>query len=249
MNFVNVKNKFIIIFEFLSSLFSFDDFKAFMADQKGGLVLPFGGGYVEDEDWIMYKLLRVDKSLKSIDLSDLPDDFCDEACKLIDEFRRKTVKLEEEWMLYFDYVTGEVIYCWQGKVGESGGGFDRRNFERRHIASLHSHPIGYYSFPSPENFDILENEFEDYEIITSIDAFWIVEFKYSVEKEVRENFQFDLGNEIERIQNYSLIFFETSDEIDYFRELMVGTYLLEEIDNKINGFDLLLIKKEINNGN
>ena len=148
-------------------------------------------------------------------------------------------------MLYFDYLTGEVIYCWQGNVGESGGGFDRRNLEGRHIASLHSHPVGYYSFPSPENFDILENDFEDYEIITSIDAFWIVEFKYVVEKEIRENFQFDLGNEIERIQNYSLLFFETSDEIDYFRELMVGTYLLEEIDNNINGFDLILVKKEI----
>lgn len=182
MNFVNVKNKLIIIFEFLSSLFSFDDFRACMADQKGGLVLQIGGGHVEDEDWIRYKVLMVDKSLKSIDFSDLPDEFCDESCKLIDEFRRKTVKLEEEGMLYFDYMTCEVIYCWQGKVGESGGGFDRRNFDGRHIASLHSHPIGYYSFPSPENFDILENEFEDYEIITSIDTFWIVEFKYAVEK-------------------------------------------------------------------
>lgn len=111
MSFVNIKNKLIIILEFLSSLFSIDDFKACMADQKGGLVLPIGGGHVEDEDWIRYKLLRVDKSLKSIDLSDLPDEFCDEACKLIDEFRRKTIKEKEEWMLYFDYLTGEIIYC------------------------------------------------------------------------------------------------------------------------------------------
>ena len=95
MNFVNVKNKLIIIFEFLSSLFSFDDFRACMADQKGGLVLQIGGGHVEDEDWIMYKVLRVDKSLKSIDFSDLPDEFCDESCKLIDELDVKQLNLKK----------------------------------------------------------------------------------------------------------------------------------------------------------
>ena len=76
-----------------------------------------------------------------------------------------------------------------------------------------------------------------------------MEFKGAVEKEVRENFQFDLGNEIEKINDNSLLFFQTSTEINYFRELMVGNYLLEEIDNKIKGFDLILVKKEINNDN
>lgn len=241
MNFVNVKNKLFILFEFLSSLFSIDDFKACMADQKGGLVLPIGGGHVEDEDWIRYKLLKVDKSLKSIDLSDLPDEFCDEACKLIDEFRRKTIKEKEEWMLYFDYLTGEIIYCWKGNVGKSGGGFDRRNFEGRHIASLHSHPIGYYSFPSPENFDILEKNFEDFEIIASISAFWIVEFKGSVKKIVRDNFQNalkeDMDDKMTKIKlHYNKLYINKAIE----KEL--GDYLVNDINKKIENIDLILFK-------
>ena len=249
MNLANIRKILIFIAQFLSSIFSLEEIRFCLADQKGGLVLPFGSATLDDKDWIKYNLLRVNSSLKSINPKDLPNDFCDDACRLVDEFRRKTVNEEEEWMLYFDYMEGDVIYCWQGNVGESGGGFERKNFEGRHIASIHSHPIGYYSFPSPDNFDILENDFEDYEIIISINAFWIVEFKGAVEKEVRENFQFDLGNEIEKINDNSLLFFQTSTETNYFRELMVGNYLLEEIDNKIKGFDLILVKKEINNDN
>ena len=33
------------------------------------------------------------------------------------------------------------------------------------VASLHKHPKKLYSFPSLDNFNILENEFEDYEIM------------------------------------------------------------------------------------
>lgn len=247
MNLRNMRYVVFLIIEFLSSAFSLESVKACLVDQRVGLILPIDGVPIEDKDWVKYKSLKKDKSLKSINPEDLPGDFCKKACDLVDEFRRKTVNLEEEWMLYFDYLTGNIIYCWQGKIGESGGGFNREQFRGRNIASLHSHPKGYHSFPSADNFDILENDFEDYEIITSINALWIVEFRGAVGKKVREKFQFDLGCEIDRICTNSLLFFIADEDINNFRELMVGNYLLEEIDNMIRGFDLILVKKEINN--
>ena len=200
MNIVNIKNKLILIFELLLSLFSVDDIKACLDDKKGGLVLPSCGGHVEDGDWIKYKLLKVDKSLKSINRNDLPDDFCDDACNLIDEFRRKTVSEKVEWLMYFDYKTGEIVYCWRGEEGKCSSDIDRKNFVGKNIATIHNHTGKYYSFPSPDNFDILENDFEDYEIITSIDAFWTVEFKGSISKKLRENFQLNLSIEFEKME-------------------------------------------------
>lgn len=110
-----------IIVHFLSSMVSVDEFKLFLNDQRGGLVLPIDGIHSGDMDWIKYKSLKVDKSLKSINKIDLPDEFCEEACELVNQFRRKTVNLDDEWMLYFDYKTGEVKYCFEGNFGECGG--------------------------------------------------------------------------------------------------------------------------------
>lgn len=177
MNLIKIRYVLMILLKFLASLMSVDNVKACLADERGGLVLGFGGIDVEDKDWIRYRLLKVDESLNPIRPCDLPDYFCDEACRIVDEFRRKTVNEKIEWMLYFDYMAGEVIYCWQGDFGKSGGEFKRKYLKGKHIASIHNHTLGYYSFPSPDNFDILENDFEDCEIITSIRAFWIVEFK------------------------------------------------------------------------
>lgn len=164
----------------------------------GGLILPIGGKSM-DVDWLKYQKLKCDWSMKSIIPSDLPDDFCDESCRLVDEFRRKTVNVDVEWMLYFDYMTGEVIYCWEGEGGTSGGDFDRIHFQGRNVASIHSHPKGYYSFPLPNNFDILENEFGDFEIIVSVGVIWIVGFNGCVEKEVRQKFQFCIGKDMDKI--------------------------------------------------
>jgi len=75
---------------------------------------------------------------------------------LVDEFRRKTVDEKVEWMMYFDYETGEVLYCWSGEKNRSGGNFNKVYLMGRKVASIHSHPKGCYSFPSPDNFDILE---------------------------------------------------------------------------------------------
>lgn len=177
MNFKNIRYIFYLIIEFFTTAFSVVNFKLFFNDQRGALVLPIEGITIDDNDWIKYKSLKLNSHIEPINPDDLPNDFCDNACKLVDEFRRKTVDEKVEWMLYFDYKTGEIIYCWQGEVGKCVGDFKREYFEGRNISSIHSHSRDYYSFPSPDNFDILENDFEDYEIITSIMHFGLLNLK------------------------------------------------------------------------
>ena len=94
------------IIAFLASVFSVDEFKKFLNDNRGGLILSFDDVEFPDKDWLEYKLLKADKTVKSIDLEDLPKEFCPKDCILVDEFHRKTVNQDIEWMLYFDYTTG-----------------------------------------------------------------------------------------------------------------------------------------------
>ena len=89
------------IIAFLASAFSMDEFRKFLNDNRGGLVLSFEDIEFPDKDWLEYKLLKVDKTVKSINSQDLPEDFCLSACKLVDEFHRKTVNEDVEWMMYF----------------------------------------------------------------------------------------------------------------------------------------------------
>jgi hypothetical protein len=213
-------------------------------DQYGGLVLSFDKIFIEDKDWIKYNSLNVNNSLKSIDFDDLPNDFCDAACTLVDEFRRKTVNEKVEWMMYFDYETGEVLYCWSGEKNRSGGNFNKVYLMGRKVASIHSHPKGCYSFPSPDNFDILENDFEDYELITSERVFWLIEFKGNVDESSRRFFQYNLGKSISEVM---LIIKLTGNviEIDEKTEEVISNYLLNGIDKKMNDIALHLTKKEL----
>lgn len=43
------------------------------------------------------------------------------------------------------------------------------HFENHHVASIHNHPKGFLSAPSGQNFQILEIENEDYELICGYD--------------------------------------------------------------------------------
>lgn len=241
----NLKFKFLSVIELIFSLFSINDFKQFLKDNRGGLVLTLDGINLPDKEYIEYKLLKADKSVKSINPKDLPDDFCPKACELVDEFHRKTANEDIEWMLYFDYSTGDVIYCWKGKEDTTGGLYDKFNFQDRRIASLHNHSKDYYSFPSPDNFDILENEFEDYEIITSLKCFWIVGFKGSVGNEYRKDFQYRIAKDMNTINYKIKSKYTDKNIINTMMEFVIGEYLLNSFDKKINNNCLYLIKKEV----
>lgn len=222
---MKLKKYFLIIIAFLTSAFSRKSFEEFLNDNRGGIVFSFSDKSCDDLEWLEYQHLEVDNSVEPIRPVVLPSDFCDDACRLVDEFHRKTVNENVEWLLYFDYTTGEVIYCWKGGDGMIKCNFDRFNLLGRSIASLHNHQNGYYSFPSGENFDILENDFEDYEIITSINSLWIVEFKGNIEHNLRNEFQYSIGNEINGIMLSVLLICHTAEEIDRLREELVSNYL------------------------
>lgn len=121
MNLKNIKKWNGLFFNYLSSIFSTKSFSEFLNDECGGLVLPISGKAYNDDDFIEYQKLKVDRGMEPIDYTYFPSDFCDKACRLVDEFRRKTVNEEIEWMLYFDYTIGDIIYCWKGKEGKTGG--------------------------------------------------------------------------------------------------------------------------------
>ena len=145
---MKLKKYFLIIIAFLTSAFSRKSFEEFLNDNRGGIVFSFLDKSCDDLEWLEYKGLEVDNSVEPIKPDDLPSDFCDEACRLVDEFHRKTVNENVEWLLYFDYTTGEVIYCWKGGDGMIKCDFSRFNLLGRSIASIHNHQNGYYSFPS-----------------------------------------------------------------------------------------------------
>ena len=146
MNFRDIEYGISLVLKFISKSFLLNEFKRFLNDNRGGLVLSFDEIHIPDKGWLDYKRLEVDESVKSISRNDLPNDFCPKACKLVDEFHKKTVNEDIEWMLYFDYTDGEVIYCWKGEEDKTGGAYDKIHLKGRNIASLHNHPKDYYSF-------------------------------------------------------------------------------------------------------
>ena len=235
-----------MVIQFFTTAFTLENIKIFLNDQRGALILPIDGITIEDKDWIKYKSLKLNNHLESINPDDLPSDFCEDACKLVDEFRRKTADEKVEWMLYFDYKTGDVIYCWEGEIGKCGGDFKRVHFEGRSISSIHNHSRDYYSFPSPDNFDILENDFEDYEIIASRNAFWIVEFKGYVASIIREKFQTNLSIEFKKIENEIKLMYNDKFAIRHNIEYACSNYLQDCIDKTLGNIELNMLKKEFN---
>ena len=57
-----------------------------------------------------YEKLKIE-NVPSIKREDLPEEFNDVAFKTVDEFIRKTRNLDYEIMIYFDYMTGEILKC------------------------------------------------------------------------------------------------------------------------------------------
>ncbi|WP_407422723.1 hypothetical protein [Methanobrevibacter sp.] len=57
-----------------------------------------------------YKRLKIN-DFPSINQDDLPNDFSMSAFETVDGFIKKTVNLDFECLLYFDYKTGEILDC------------------------------------------------------------------------------------------------------------------------------------------
>ena len=160
-------------------------------DNRGVFVLP-SELKLKDQEFLKYCHLDVDWDVDSISKEDLPPEFCKKAVNLVDLFRRKTANLPYECLLFFDYKTGEIIYCFVEETpeGQINDEIYESHFVNHNVASIHNHPKGFLSAPSGQNFQILEIENEDYELICGYDEFWILEakgvFDESVVEEIRK---------------------------------------------------------------
>ena len=162
--------------------------KELLNDDSGRLILPSNGKTYNNEDLFEYNKLKLNTLVKTMNKNDLPKDFSQKAIELVNEFHQKTVDEEIEWLLYFDYITGEILYCFKGDDNSTDAILDKLHLINHHVASIHNHTKNLYSFPSPENFDIFEKDYEDYEIICSINSFWTIEFKGKIKRKIRNEF-------------------------------------------------------------
>lgn len=149
--------------------------------------------------------LEPNQNVKSIDKNELPNEFSDELYEFIDSFRRKTANEKTEWNFYIDYETDEIIHCLHGQERNVTDWINSGLMKNRKIMTIHNHPQGAYSAPSPANFEILEHDFEDYEIICSETDFWIVSAKGKFEKDFRENLKEKIELILNSCDSYSVI--------------------------------------------
>ena len=143
--------------------------------------------------------LKEDKTVKIISINDLPHEFNEELSNFINLFRRKTVNEKTEWELYIDYENNEIIHCLHGQATNVKDYVHSGLMKDRKIMTIHNHPKNTYSAPSVQNFEIMEHEFEDYEIICSENEYWILKAKGYYEKTFRCEFK----KEIKDIFDYS----------------------------------------------
>ena len=193
-----------------------------------------------ESDFEKYNELKIN-NVSSIKIEDLPEEFGKEAFKTIEEFIKKTAYLNHEWLLYFDYKTGEILRCVEGTNDNVKLEFIDDEFSGCHIASIHNHPSNLISPPSGENFNILLREFEDYKLIASKNELWILKAK-----RVHKN--------LARMLNiYSKVIFNSleieADDLynneemkQKYVNLYYGDYLLKYINDK-NLKDIQLTKK------
>ena len=193
---------------------------------------------LSDEQYRFYRELKVDWTIPPIKREDLPNEFSKKACKLVDLFRRKTINLNFECMLYFDYKTGEIIYCFIGEEDCVENTIDEFYFKNKHIASIHNHTNNNLYPPSPENFEILKIRNEEYELISTQHNLWILEAKGKYNEKFVKEFQ----DNITKIFNISIMNTKNKefniDELDK----TYGQYLLKFIYNEKN--KIKLTKKE-----
>ena len=240
---MNTKKEFLlnmkyIIIEFIMNFFALNN--ELKNDNCGALLIPIQLK-VKDQEYKFYRDLPVDWSISPVKIEDLPSEFSKKACDLVDLFRRKTINLDFECMLYFDYITGEIIYCFIGNENYLEDFIDESFFKNKHIASIHNHPRKGISPPSSNNFQIIEIESEDYEIISSYDNIWILKSKGVNSKIFRNKINFDVENILVKSINDSFDILGMDYRI--LINDLYGTYLLNYIYDYYP--DIILTKVEL----
>ncbi len=194
-----------------------------------------------ESDFEKYKKLKIN-NVPSIKREDLPLEFSKKAFEIVDEFIKKTADCNKEILIYFDYGTGDVIDCVIGDFDNVASDIDINLMAGKNIASIHNHSKDVFSPPSGKNFGILMRNFEDYELIASVDALWVlkakgVNEKLNIDLKIASNMLFNASFEYCRM-NYDEI-----NEINDRCDELYGNQLLKYINNK-NINDIQLSRKE-----
>lgn len=79
-------------------------------DNSGDFLIPTSAK-ISDSEYARYRHLPINWSIPPITKDDLPEEFSPQAVKTVDMFRRKTIDLPYECMLYFDYISGDIVSC------------------------------------------------------------------------------------------------------------------------------------------
>ena len=144
---------------------------------------------VTDND--LEKYLKLETSnVASVKKSNLPSEFSNKAFKVVDEYIRKTIDLDYEILIFFDYITGEILRCKIGSENNVEMQYNDDEFNGHHVASIHNHTKDMYTPPSDKNFGIFSREWENYELIAANNCLWILKGKYvdlNLVKELRKN--------------------------------------------------------------
>lgn len=212
--------------------------KMFLRDNRGGFLIPFEVK-ITDKEYERYRHLPIDWSLSPITKEDLPEEFSEKAVKTVDLFRRKTHGLDVECMIYFDIETGNIVSCnfADDDSPDRVNGIIYPNFLKgMHIASAHNHPRKYGSPPSGKNFEMLQYDFEEFEIVLSQRELWVLESKIDVFDEL-------LINEIRKDLNEGLQ--AILDEIS--EDFLDGYIVLDNLDREYGNFLLIYLNKGFDN--
>lgn len=196
--------------------------------------------FIDENSLDKYNQLEKDKKI-SIKLEDLPSEFTSNSYDTVVEFIQKTKSLEYECLMYFDYITGQILKFKIGGIDEVKLNFQENEFDGFHVASIHNHPSSVYSPPSGKNFGILMRRFEDYELVVGERGLWILKAKcvnsqLNLDLKVSALMILDSCQEFVRNKYPSTKFNEISD-------IMYGVMLSNYINDK-NINDIQLTKKE-----
>lgn len=194
-----------------------------------------------DVDFKDYENLKIN-NVPSINPMDLPMEFGEDAFRTVDEFIKKTHYLDCEWVIHFDYITGEILKCKKGGKDNVSVTFEEGEFEGHPVASIHNHPSDVYSPPSGNNFGILLRSFEDFELIAGFDCLWILK---AVDVDMKLNVELKLYADLllDSCQDYWKKKYGSSEKAYDVCDIMYGVMLSNYINDK-NINHIQLTKKE-----
>lgn len=212
--------------------------KRLLRDNRGGFLIPFEVK-ITDKEYERYRHLPIDWSISPITKDDLPAEFSDKAVKTVDMFRKKTHDLNVECMIYFDIETGNIVSCNfadDDAPGHVSGAIYPNFLKGMHIASAHNHPIKYGSPPSGKNFEMLQHDFEEFEIVLSQRELWVLESKTEV---FDESFVNEIRKDLD--EGLQAILDEICEDFDE------GYLVLDNLNEKYGNFLLCYLNNRLDN--